>query len=125
MGGIMENYTQLNTIPALAGVLFMISSAVQFLGMSISIAQPISYTFPSEHAMVVSLLVLIVAFAASDTRSYEFYETWEQLTVVIAVAGMISVEYVSEVATILTNNPTWGGTAMFVVSVAAWAILSR
>lgn len=125
MGGFVENYTQLNTIPALVGILFAVSSGVQFLGMTISIQHPIAYSFPSEHAMIVSLLALIVAFAASDTRSYEFYETWEQLTVVVAVAAMISSQYIAEVQTIVANNQPWTGTALFAVSVVAWAILSR
>jgi len=125
MGGFVENYTQLNTIPALVGILFAVSSGVQFLGMTVAIQYPISYSFPTEHALIVSLVALVVAFAASDTRSYEFYKSWEQLTVVIAVAAMISAEYFAEVQSMVTNNQPWAGTALFIVSVVAWAILSR
>lgn len=120
----VRSYSQLNTIPALSGILFAVSAAIQFLGAEISLAIP-SYTFDPNHALLVSLAVLVIAFASSETKDWRYYETWEQVTVGIAVVVMIGAEYTTTVAEFLTNNDPVAGMAAFLISMAAWSVLAR
>lgn len=119
------NYMEINTVSALLGIVFAISAAVQYLGATISIEHPMSYSYPTEHALLVSFVVLLLAFATSETRSWDYYEGWEKLVVGVTVVGMIAAEYIAEVGTIVTNNQPWAGTIMFALGVVAWGILSR
>lgn len=121
----VNNYRQLNTVPALTGVVFSIAAAVQYLGAEMSIEYPSAYTFPGEHAMLVGLLCLLLAFASSDTKDWRYYDQWEQAAVAIAVVGSVLVQYVPEVNDLLVNNQPVSGVVMFVASLAAWAILAR
>jgi hypothetical protein len=124
-GSFLSNYRDLNTIPALMGVLFAVASAVQFLGATISVTIPYTYTLSGVHAMVLSLVVLVVAFAASDTRSWEYYEGWEQAMVGIAVLVIVGNEYIAEITNLVANNNPAAGTIAFIITMAAWGILSR
>ena len=125
MSETVSNYTQLNTIPALMGILFAMSAGVQFLGMQISIAIPASYSFPSTHAMLVSIGVLVIAFASSDTKDWRYYESWEQIVVGAAVVLMVGAEYIVEIDDFIAANDPITGIAAFLVSMAAWSVLAR
>lgn len=125
--GMLSNYTQLNTIPALTGILFATGAAVQFLGASITIAPAadMSYTFEASHALLVSLVTLVIAFASSDTKDWRYYETYEQATVGVAALFMVGAEYLVEISDLITNNEPTMGIVAFVVSMAAWGVLAR
>lgn len=121
---VLSDYTQLNTIPALSGVLFAVASAVQFLGASISLATP-QYTFDPAHALLTSLVVLVVAFASSDTKDWRRYETYEQGIVAVAVVTMVGSEYITEISDLIANNSPTAGILAFMISMAAWGVLAR
>lgn len=121
---MLGQYTQLNTIPAIVGIIFAVAAGVQFLDVTITIGI-VSYTFDPAHAMFVGFGALVVAFASSDTKDWRFYDTWEQGLVAVAVVLMISGEYVAEVATILSNNQPVAGIIAFAISMAAWGVLAR
>lgn len=122
---IVRDYSQLNTVPAIAGILFAVAAAVQFLGASISIAHPVSYTFAGTEAVVVGLSMLTIAFASSDTKSLEHYETYEQAMIAIAGVTMIGMEYFTEVSDFVNSDPAVWGTAAFAVSMLGWAVVAR
>lgn len=117
-------YADLNTVPAVMGIVFAVTAAVQFLGATISFTTPV-YTFDPTHALVLGLVVLIVAFASSDTKDWRHYETWEQGAVALAVLLMVGNEYLVEIQDILTQNSPHAAYIAFVVSMMAWGILSR
>lgn len=123
----MDAYRDLNTIPALFGILFAVAAAVQFLGATISIAPTadLSYTLEGMHAIGLSGVSLLVAFASSDTKDWQHYEPWEQGTVLIAVVAIVGAEYVTEISDFLVNNQPYTGVAFFAVGMMAWGILSR
>lgn len=120
----LKQYSQLNTIPALSGILFAIASGVQFLGASISLEIP-SYTFDPAHALLVALAVLVVAFASSDTKDWRYYESWEQVTVGVAIFVMVGAEYLTVVSDFIANNDPVAGMAAFIISMLAWSVLAR
>lgn len=120
----ISDYTQLNTAPALSGIAFAVAAAVQFLDTTITIGL-FDYTFDPAHAMVVSLIVLVIAFASSDTNDWRQYESWEQGLVAVAVFVMVGAEYLVEVSDALANNEPHMGLGAFLVSMAAWGVLSR
>ena len=119
-----EDYTQLNTIPAVAGIAFAVSSAVQFLDASISIGA-VDWTFEPAIAMVVSLGALIVAFASSDTRDWRHYDQWEQAVVAVGAALIPATEYVVEVSDFIAQNDPVAGLGAFLLSFAAWGVLAQ
>lgn len=123
----MTEYAQLNTIPALAGIIFATGSAVQFLGASITIAPSadLSYTFAANEALLVSLVSLVVAFASSDTKDWRHYETYEQALVGVAVVAMVGTEYLTEISDLVVNNEPTVGILFFGLSMGAWGVLSR
>lgn len=120
---ILSDYTQLNTLPAVTGVLFAVASSVQFLGATVSLSTP-AYTFDPAHAMLVSLLMLVVAFASSETKDWRHYDEWEQGVVGVAAITLVGTEYVPEIADLVMSSQ---GTQVgaFVLSLAAWGVLSR
>ena len=121
----LRSYSQLNTIPAVLGILFAISAGVQFLGAQISIAVPMTYSFDPAHAMLVSLGVLVLAFASSETKDWRYYDAWEQVTVGLAVVVMVGQEYITEISEFIASNDPVTGVAAFVLSMAAWGVLAR
>jgi hypothetical protein len=124
---MFSNYTQLNTIPALSGIAFAVASAVQFLGATFGIAPSadLAYTLDPTHALLISLVALVVAFASSDTTDWRYYETYEQGIVALAVGLMIGQEYLAEVQDLLANNAPVAGIVAFAVTMAAWGVLAR
>lgn len=120
----MQDYSQLNTVPALSGILFAISAAVQFLGATVSLKIP-SYMFNPGHALFVSMGVLILAFASSDTKDWRYYETWEQVTVAVAVVTMVGAEYITTISDFIATNDPVIPIAAFILSLAAWSVLAR
>jgi len=121
---LLRDYSQLNTIPALSGVAFAIASAVQFLGGSMSLTTP-SYTLDPAHAMIISLVALVVAFASSDTKDWRYYETWEQGVVAAAVFLMIGMEYLTEIQNLVNNNAPVAPLMAFGLAMVAWGVLAR
>lgn len=121
---MLRDYTQLNTVPAIVGIIFAVSAGVQFLDLTISIGL-LGYDFPTAHATFVSLGVLVLAFASSDTKDWRFCDTWKQAIVAVAVLLMVSGEYVTAIVDLIANNQPLGGILAFAISMAAWAVLSR
>lgn len=120
----LKPYTQLNTIPALVGIVFAVAAGVQFLDVTLTVGL-LSWTFQASHAMFIGMGALVVAFASSDTKDWKHYDTWEQAVVALAVVLMVSGEYISEVATLLSNNQPVAGIVAFALSMAAWGVLAR
>jgi len=122
--GLVSDYKQLNTIPAIVGIVFAIAAGVQFLQLHITLGLW-GYTFPTDQAMLVSLGSLVVAFASSETKDWHHYESYEQAIVGGAVVVTVGAQYISEIGNVLTNNQPVAGVVAFAISMAAWGVLSR
>lgn len=113
-----------STIPALAGFVYGLAAAVQFLDAEISIGV-LDYTFAPAHALIVSLLALVVVFASSDTRNWGRYDGWEQAVVAVAIGVMLAHQYFPLVTIAIENNQPHLGIAAFLSGMFAWVVLSR
>lgn len=122
--GVMADYTELNTIPAIMGILFATASGVMFLDATVTLGV-IDYTFSASHSLLVGMFAMIVAFASSETNDWRHYESYEQGIVVVATVLMVGSEYVVEISDMIANNSPVAGVIAFAVSVAAWGVLAR
>lgn len=72
---LVSDYANLRTVPAILGIAFALASLYQFGGVATLEFTWRSYTLQSGHAMLVSLGTMVVAFALSETKSFDYYET--------------------------------------------------
>ncbi|AFD03988.1 VP4 [Halorubrum pleomorphic virus 2] len=125
MGSVVEDYTQLNTIPALLSVAFVAAGLYQFGGISDITLTWISYTLTAQHATFVSLGVYVVAFMSSETRDFAYYEQWEQVLIAAGPLLIVGYQYVPQIADIVNTTSNLGPIAAFLVTVAAWGVAVR
>lgn len=119
-----KNGKLVETVPAIAGLIFSLAAAVQFLGADIYLGI-IDYQFASAHAFVVSLAALIVVFASSKTKNWEYYESHEQVLVGVTILLMTAHEYSTTAETAVSNNDPHAGFAIFLMGLLSWGVLAR
>ncbi|MFY4815493.1 hypothetical protein ACOJIV_22760 [Haloarcula sp. AONF1] len=125
-GDLLSDYTQLNTIPALLSVAFVVAGLYQFGGISdVTLVWLNSYTLTAEHAMFASIGVFAVAFMSSETRNFARYETWEQALIGAGAALIVSYQYVPQVADLVNTTSNVGPIVAFMVTVAAYGVAVR
>lgn len=119
-----ESGRLVETVPAVAGVVFSIASAVQFLDGTFRLGA-LSYQFAPEHSYVVSLIALVVVFASSRTKDWERYESWEQVLVGVTILIMTAHQFIPTVSrTVSRQNPV-AGSVIFGMGLVAWGVLAR
>jgi hypothetical protein len=120
-----DNSTPLvETVPAVAGLVFSLAAAVQFLNADFSVGA-LDYQFAPAHAFVVSLAALIVVFASSKENNVNALESWEQVLVGVTLLIMTAHQYVPTVETAVSNNNPHAGGVVFLMGIFAWVVLSR
>lgn len=126
MGATLQDYTELKTIPAMLSVAFIAAGLYQFGGISdITLTWLNSYTLTTQHATFASLGAYVVAFASSETKSFEHYEQWEQGLIAAGPLLILGYQYVDQVASIINTTSNVGPIAAFLVTVAAWGVAVR
>jgi hypothetical protein len=121
----INNYAQLNTIPALLSIFFALASLYTFGGIAEVHLVWFDYTLTAEHAALGSMFVLAVAFASSETRDFQRYETWEQLMIGLAPVLILGAEYIDFISQAFADHDPTLGIIAFVLSVAAWGVAIR
>jgi hypothetical protein len=116
--------TVIESIPHLAGFVFSLATAVQFLDTELTVGA-IGYTFDPAHSFVVSLAALVVVFASSHTRDFGYLESWEQVLTGVTLAIMTAHQFVPTVATAIQNNNPHAGAVVFGLGLGTWTVLSR
>lgn len=112
------------TVPAVAGLIFTLAAAVQFLATEIYVGA-LDLQFAEGHAFVISLIALIVVFASSKTKNWEYYSTAEQSAVALFITVMIAHQFSPTVAQTINNqNPAAGG-VIFMAGLLTWGVLAR
>jgi hypothetical protein len=71
------------------------------------------------------MFVLAVAFASSETRDFQRYETWEQLMIGLAPVLILGAEYIDFISQAFADHDPTLGIIAFVLSVAAWGVAIR
>ena len=114
----------IETVPAVAGLIFTLAAAVQFLDTELYIGV-LELEILTSHAFVVSLAALVVVFASSRTKNWEYYETWEQVFVGTTLLIMTAHQFLPTVESVVSNqNPLAGGT-IFLMGLITWGVLAR
>jgi hypothetical protein len=119
-----ESGRLIETVPAVAGLIFSLATAVQFLDTQV-IVGAVDYQFSSEHSFVVSLAALVVVFASSKTKNWEYYESWEQVLVGLTILIMTLHQFVPVFERTVSRQNPLAGSVVFVLGVAAWGVLAR
>lgn len=125
MSGVLNDYKNLNTIPALLSIVFAVASLYQFGGISEVHIAWFDYALSTHHAMLVSLGVLVVAFASSETKEFRNYEDWEKALIAAGPLLIVSHQYVDYVNDLIVNNEPTAGVLAFLIAVAAWGVAVR
>ena len=116
--------TVIESIPHIAGIVFSLATAVQFLDTELTVGA-IGYTFDPAHSFAVSLAALVVVFASSNTRDFDYLESWEQVLTGVTIAIMTAHQFLPTVATAVQNNNPHAGGVVFLLGLGTWTVLSR
>jgi hypothetical protein len=113
-----------DTVPALAGVVFAAAAAVQFLQAEIVIGVFDMALRPS-HAIIISLAALVVAFASSDSRDWRYLDGWEQALVGFTIVFMLAHQYSPDVQAQFAQHQPITGSIVFLAGMVSWGVLAR
>ncbi|WP_135827907.1 hypothetical protein [Halorussus halobius] len=125
---MVSDYANIRSIPAILSVAFIAASLYQFGGISAIELMWLggangSYTLSTQHSLLVSLGAFVVAFASSETKSFEHYELQEQVLIALGPALILGNEYVTVVSDLLTNiGDPLGMQLAFVATIVSWAV---
>jgi len=125
LSGAVSDYSSLRTLPAMLSVAFVMASLYQFGGVSQFTLEWVGYTISNLHAVVASLGIFAVAFASSETKQFDSYDTWEQLVIGLGPALILAHHFVGFVATEFTANDPALPIAGFLVTVVSWGVAVR
>ena len=125
MNGLVSDYAQLRTIPALLSVLFAVCSAYQFGGLSQPTLIWLDYTLTQGHAMLLGIGIFAVAFASSETKQFANYRPGEKVIIVAGFVLMFGQQHIGFIADTLANNQPAGGIVAFLITMLAWGVAVR
>jgi len=125
MGNALSDYTHLRTLPALLSVVFILAGLYQFGGISEVNLTWIDYTLTAEHATFISLAAYAIAFASSETKQFESYEQWEQVSIALGPMIIAGYQYVPQLAELINTSSNFGPIVAFLATVVAWGVAVR
>ncbi|AHF22113.1 gp3 [Haloarcula hispanica pleomorphic virus 2] len=125
--GMLGDYANLRTLPAMLSVVFVIGGLYQFGGISdVTITWLSSYTLTGQHAVVASMGTFLAAFASSETRSFDRYEDWEKVMIAAGPLLILGEQYTTEVSDFLIGlGDPLGMQIAFLVTVVSWGVAVR
>lgn len=123
--GSLRDYRNLRTIPAILGVVFVVASAYQFGGIDSLHFEWLDYTLTDQHAVIVSLAALVVAFMSSRTKRFENYSRMEQGLIALVPVLIIGYEYVPQLTDIVNSSDPAGPIIAFVFVLIGWGVAVR
>ena len=123
----VSNYANIRTIPAMLSVVFALSSLYQFGGIAtVELVWLSNYTLTAEHAAIASIGTYVVALASSETKSFEYYETWEQLVIALGPVIILGDYLTAEVTDLLMGlGDPLGYQIAFVLTIVSWTVAVR
>lgn len=121
----MKDYTNLRTVPAMMTVVFAAATLYQFGGVPAPELLWANYVMTTQHAMIVSLGTYAIAFASSETKSFERYSDQEKALIAGGPLLIIGHEYVTFLADIPVQHDPLGGIVFFAVVMVGWGVAVR
>lgn len=118
----MRQYRDLNTVPALVGIVFAVATVYQFGGLSEVHLVWLDYTLETSHAMLISLGAWAVAFMSSETSQWSNYEPWEQALMAGGLGLIVAHQHVGYVTDLIAGWGTYGQVAAFLLALSAWGV---
>lgn len=129
MTGMLSEYTNLRTLPAIFSVVFVLTSLYQFGGVTeITLTWLNSYSLTAEHAALAGIGVYAAAFMSSETKRFEHYETWEQVSLALVPTVTLGYQYVSEISTFINDlggTDPLGAQLAFLITLFGWFVAVR
>ena len=125
MSGTISDYARLRTVPALLGTVFAVASLYQFGGISTVELAWLNYTLTTQHAMLVSLATMVVAFASSETKEFDNYEDWEMAVIAAGPILIVSSQYIAEIEDLVLNSGDPVAALAFLVTLASMGVAVR
>jgi len=124
---IVSNYANIRTLPAMLSVVFALASLYQFGGIAtVELVWLSNYTLTAEHAVIASLGTFIVALASSETKSFEYYETWEQVVIGLGPVVILGDYLTAEVTDLLMGfGDPLGMQVAFLATIVSWTVAVR
>lgn len=124
---VVSNYANIRTIPAMLSVVFALASLYQFGGIAtVELVWLSNYTLTAEHSVIASMGTFIVALASSETKSFEYYETWEQGVIALGPIVIVGDYLTAEVTDLLVGlGDPLGYQLAFVLTLVSWTVAVR
>jgi len=126
ISGMASDYARLRSLPAILSVVFIGASLYQFGGISEINLTWLSYTLTTEHSILASLGVYVLAFASSETKSLDHYEDWEMVAIAAGPIVILGHEYTTQVTDVLLQlGDPLGMQLAFVLTLVSWGVAVR
>jgi len=127
LSGIVDDYANIRTLPAFISAVFISLSLYQFGGIDpIAFNWGINYTFQPGHAILGSLAAYAIAFASSETKSFEYYEVWEKALIAAGPLAVAGWGYIPAIENLLLQlGDPMGAQVGFLLSVVSWIVMVR
>lgn len=121
--GMVSDYMNVRSLPAMLSVAFVAASLYQFGGITTVQLPWLSYTLTTQHSLLVSLGAFAAAFASSETKSFEYYEDWEKVAIVAGPAVILGNEFFQPVNDFLISlGDPLGMQLAFIATVVSWGV---
>ncbi|MFC7077895.1 hypothetical protein [Haloarcula halophila] len=119
----LSDYANIRTIPATLSVAFIMASLYQFGGVSTIDLVWFGYTLSTSHSLLVSLGAFAVAFASSETKSFEYYRSWEQVAIFAGPAVILMYEFFPGFGNLLAQlGDPLGMQIAFLATIISWSV---
>lgn len=125
MKGVMANYSHLRTLPALLSIIFAGMSLYLFGGISEIHIPWFGYTLTTQHALLGSLGIYVIAFASSETKAFAAYEDWEKVMIGVPPVVMLAHQFTNFVPNQMATYDPWLAIGFFLMSVVGWSVAVR
>lgn len=123
--GLLSDYAQLRTLPALTSALLVAFSLYLYGGVSDLTFGWLGYTLTTQHALMGSLVIYVIAFASSETRSLEYYEDWEMALISSGPGVMLLYQYIPYIQDQFAANDPHLSIIAFLFSVVSWGVMVK
>lgn len=120
---MLDDYTNMRTLPAMLSVAFIAASLFQFGGIPSLELTWLGYTMTGQHAVMISLGTYAAAFASSETKRFEHYTQQEQALIAAGPLVIIGAEYITQVNDLLVSiGDPLGYQIAFILTVVSWGV---